>query len=214
MFTREKPLGYQNTTEAIAAALEKTKESYLDLVLIHAPWGGSEARKGSWKALVEAVDAGKIRSLGVSNFGVHHLEELEAYIKELETERGGKGKGGVISVGQWELHPWLMRSDIVKWCRDRNIVVEAYCPIVRGQKFDDPKVKALADKYGKTPAQILLRWSVQNDFVPLVKSVTPSRIEENAGVFDFELTEDEVKDLATDEYSPCAWDPSQTPLDG
>jgi diketogulonate reductase-like aldo/keto reductase len=153
-----------------------------------------------------------VRSLGVSNYGVQHLDELERHIKELEQERGGKGKGGVISVGQWEVHPWLARPDILKWCADRGIAVEAYCPIVRGQKFDDPKVQELATKYGKTPAQILLRWSLQKGLVPLVKSVTPKRIEENSAIFDFELDQADVDALTTDEYSPCAWDPTKEGL--
>lgn len=177
-------------------------------MLIHAPYGGPENRKGSWKALVECVEAGKVRSIGVSNYGIHHLEELEEYIKQLEEERGGKGKGGVISVGQWELHPWLTRPDIVKWCEDRSIIIEAYCPIVRGERFGEPKVKALAEKYGKSEAQILLRWSLQRGYVPLVKTNTPARVSENADFFDFELTEAEMEDLRTDEYKPCAWDPT------
>ncbi|TQV94403.1 hypothetical protein V2A60_002565 [Cordyceps javanica] len=201
------PMGYDSTHKLVDAALEQTQLGYLDLMLIHCPYGGPDARKGAWRALVECVDAGKVRSIGVSNYGVHHLEELEAYIKELEAERG-PGRGGVLSVGQWELHPWLMRKDITDWCRQRNVVVQAYCPIVRGQRFGDPKVKALADKYGKTEAQVLLRWSLQQDFVPLVKTVRPSRVLENADLYDFELTKEEVADLATDEYSPCAWDPS------
>lgn len=210
---RSLPLSYENTQKLVATALEDTKLDYLDLVLIHAPYGGPENRKGSWRALVELVEAGKVRSIGVSNYGVHHLDELEAYIKELEDERGGAGKGGVISVGQWEVHPWLTRPDIVKWCTDRNIAVEAYCPIVRGERFGEPKVKALADKYGKTEAQILLRWSLQRGLVPLVKSVTPSRILENTQLYDFELTAGEVEDLATTDYSPCAWDPTVEPLE-
>lgn len=204
---------YDVAREMINAALEQTKLDYLDLVLIHSPHSGSANRKGSWKALVEAVEAGKVRSIGVSNYGVHHLDELETHIKELEAERGGPGKGGVLSVGQWEIHPWLMRQDIVDWCDKRNIAVEAYAPIVRGQRFDDPTVKALADKYKKTPAQVLLRWSLQRGLVPLVKSVTPSRIAENADIYDFELTDAEVADLATDEYSVCAWDPTVEPLE-
>lgn len=207
------PLNYDTTVTMVNGALRETGLDYLDLVLIHAPYGGTENRCGSWRALVEFVDAGKIRSIGVSNYGVHHLNELEGYIKKLEAERGRKGKGGVISVGQWELHPWLMRRDIVSWCKERNIAVEAYCPIVRGERFGDAKVQALAAKYGKTPAQILLRWSLQQGWVPLVKSVTPSRIKENMEVFDFELTHDEVEGLNTDEYSPCAWDPTVEPLE-
>ncbi|KAK7427244.1 hypothetical protein QQZ08_006180 [Neonectria magnoliae] len=211
--TRSLPLGYENTLKLVDVALEETKLGYLDLVLIHAPYGGPENRKGAWRALVESVEAGKVRSIGVSNYGVHHLDELEQYIKQLEAERGGAGRGGVLSVGQWEVHPWLTRPDIVRWCRERNVAVEAYCPIVRGERWGEPKVAALAAKYGKTEAQILLRWSLQRGYVPLVKSVTPSRILENAQLYDFELTEAEVEDVATEDYSPCAWDPSVEPLE-
>merc|ERR1712054_223312 len=105
------------------------------------------------------------------------------------------------------------RPDIVKWCNERDIAVEAYCPTVRAERHDDPKVQELAKKHGKTPAQILLRWSVQRGYVPLVKSVTPSRIEENAGIFDFALTDEEVEYLRTDEYSVCSWDPTVKPLE-
>ncbi|KAI9747609.1 MAG: hypothetical protein M1815_004059 [Lichina confinis] len=152
-------------------------------------------------------EAGKIRSLGVSNYGVHHLNELEGYIKELEESRG-KGRGGVLSVGQWEIHPWLERPDITAWCASRGVVVEAYCPVIRGQRFEEPILQPLAKKYNKTPAQILLRWSLQKGCVPLPKSVTPSRIEENANIYDFELTTEEMKGLDTGEYSPCSWDPT------
>lgn len=109
---------------------------------------------------MEAQQAGQIRSIGVSNYGVHHLDELEAYIKQLEAEQA-PGKGGEISVGQWELHPWLARPDIQDWCRQRGVVMEAYCPLVRGERFDEPVLQQLAKKHEKTPAQILLRWSLQ-----------------------------------------------------
>lgn len=135
--------------------------------LIHAPYGGKEARTGTWRALVEAQQAGKIRSLGVSNYGVHHLEELEAYIQELD-KKHGEGKGGQISVGQWELHPWLPRPDIDEWCQQRGIVREAYCPIVRGQRFGEPNLQPLMKKYDKTAAQILIRWSLQKVIFTLV----------------------------------------------
>lgn len=154
-----------------------------------------------------------MRSIGVSNFGVHHLNELEQYIHELEAERGGKGKGGVISINQVELHPWLARKDIVHWCTQRGVALEAYAPIVRGARFEEPLVKKLADKYNKTPAQVLIRWSLDKGFIPLPKSVTPSRIIANADVYDFKLTPEEVQELETDEYSPCAWDPTVTKLE-
>ncbi|KAI9821077.1 MAG: hypothetical protein M1827_003811 [Pycnora praestabilis] len=202
-----KGMGYDGTKAAIQESLQKTGLEYIDLYLIHAPYGGKEGRDGAWKALAEAQQAGKIRSLGVSNYGVHHLDELEAYIKELEAQNG-KGKGGSIDVGQWELHPWLARPDIVEWCEKRKIVLEAYCPIVRGKRFDEPILQPLVKKYNKTPAQVLIRWSLQKGFVPLPKSVTHSRIEENSKVYDFELTAEEMKSLETGDYSPCAWDPT------
>jgi len=182
-------------------------------MLIHAPYGGPRGRKGAWRALVEAQEAGLVRSIGVSNYGVHHLDELEGFIKELEVERGGPGKGGKIDVGQWEVHPWLARPDIVSWCQERNIVVEAYSPLLRGQRTNDALLKPLVKKHGKSAAQILLRWSLQKGFVPLPKSVTKSRIEENAAVFDFVLDEEDMKSLETGEYSPCSWDPTVSTLE-
>jgi diketogulonate reductase-like aldo/keto reductase len=121
-------------------------------ILLHAPYGGREAREGSWRALIEAQKEGKVRSIGVSNYGVHHLDELEEYNKAL---------GGKIDVGQYELHPWLARPDIVDWLKKRNVVVQAYSPLVQAKKMDDPLLQALVKKHNKTPAQILIRWSLQ-----------------------------------------------------
>ena len=190
--------------EYVNQSLEKAGLEYIDLMLIHAPFGGSERRKRWWKGLVEGVHQGKIRSIGVSNFGVHHLEELEQYIAELERENG-EGKGGVISVAQYEVHPWCPRKEIAAWCAKRNIALQAYCPVVRGERWGDKTLVRLAEKYGKTQAQVLIRWSLQKGYVPLPKSVTPSRIKENADVYDFELTQEEVDELEADEDAPVAW---------
>jgi diketogulonate reductase-like aldo/keto reductase len=111
---------------------------------------------------VEAQKAGKTRSIGVSNFGVHHLEELQTYISS--------GGGGQIDVGQYELHPWLARPDIVGWLRKHGAVVQAYCPIVRNQRGDEPVLKELGEKYGKSPAQVLIRWSLQKVCLPKMGS--------------------------------------------
>lgn len=219
-----KDMRYETAKEHIENTLKITGLEYVDLYLLHSPYGGKESRIGAWKALVEGVEAGKIRSIGVSNYGVHHLEELETYIGETD-EQQGKGKGGVISINQIELHPWLARPDIVDWCKKRGVLCEAYCPIVRATKNDDPLLTPLAKKYNKTPSQILIRWSLQmvkmtcslecfyslifrQGFIPLPKSVTKSRIEENAQVYDFALTEEEMKSLDTGVYEPCAWDPT------
>ncbi|KAJ5925656.1 Aldo/keto reductase subgroup [Penicillium verhagenii] len=193
-------MGYKPTEQAIDKSLQEAATDYFDLVLLHAPYGGKEARLGSWRALVEAQKAGKTRSIGVSNYGIHHLEELEEYIQN--------GGGGEISVGQWELHPWLDHSDIAEWCQSRGIVVEAYSPLAHGERLQEPVLATIGKKYGKSPAQVMIRWSLQMGFVPLPKSKTPQRIRENAEVFDFELSEEDMALLDTGEYSPTDWDPT------
>jgi diketogulonate reductase-like aldo/keto reductase len=125
-FTTKVPPGqndYQKAKDHIDNTLKITKFDYVDLYLLHAPFGGKEGRLGAWKALVEGVEAGKIRSIGVSNYGVQHLDELDKYIEETDAKEG-KGKGGVLSVNQVELHPWLPRKDIVEWCEKRGVLLE------------------------------------------------------------------------------------------
>ncbi|KAK6386912.1 hypothetical protein LTS17_000176 [Exophiala oligosperma] len=204
-FTSKVPpraMGYEETKKAIESSFFQTGLDYIDLYLIHAPYGGKEARCGSWRALAEAQKQGRIRSIGVSNYGVHHLDELEDYIKT-------SGVGGTIDVGQWEIHPWLPRNDIVEWAKGRNVVVEAYCPIVRGERAEEPVLKSLSKKHGKTWAQVLLRWSLQKGYVPLPKSVTPTRIEQNADIYDFELDQEDMESLdMPNSYAPCSWDPT------
>lgn len=118
-----KAINYKDATACIDESLRITGLDYIDLYLLHAPYGGKEGRLGAWKALVEAVESGKVRSIGVSNYGVHHLEELAQWQKDVE-EKEGKGKGGLLSVNQVELHPWLARPDIVKWCEERGILLQ------------------------------------------------------------------------------------------
>ncbi|KAI0908634.1 2,5-diketo-D-gluconic acid reductase A [Ustulina deusta] len=202
--------GYEATKEQIDKSLKTAGVDYIDLMLLHAPYGGSAARKGAWKALVEAVEEGKLRSIGISNYGLHHLDELEQHIAELKAERGN---GGVISVGQYEIHPWCTRNDVIDWFAKRNIACEAYSPVVQGTRWGDKTLAKLAQKHGKTEAQILLRWSLQKGLVPLPKSVTPSRIKENAELYDFELSQEELAELETNEYSPVCWDPLKSGLD-
>ncbi|KAK5655773.1 hypothetical protein OQA88_5311 [Cercophora sp. LCS_1] len=209
-FTSKVPsskINYKDAKAQVDTTLKETGLSYIDLMLLHAPFGGSANRKGAWKALVEAVEEGKVRSIGVSNYGVHHLDELETHIKELEAERG-EGKGGVLSIGQWEIHPWCARNDIAEWCAKRGVAVQAYSPLVRGERWGEPVLRKLAEKYGKTQAQVLVRWSLQKGYIPLPKSATPARITENADVYGFELTHEEVDELETEEYEPVCWDPT------
>ncbi|KAI0128838.1 NADP-dependent oxidoreductase domain-containing protein [Xylariales sp. AK1849] len=209
---RAKGMSYESAKAQVDQTLKETGLDHIDLMLLHSPFGGPKARKGAWKALVEAVADGKVRSIGVSNYGVDHLNELKAYMKTLEDEEG-PGKGGVLSVGQWEIHPWLPRDDIVQWSRKEKVAIEAYCPLVRGTRWEEKSLQGLAEKHGKTAAQVLLRWSLQKGYIPLPKSVTTSRIRENAEIYDFELSEEDMAKLETNEYVPCTWDPTTSGID-
>ncbi|CAE6488111.1 unnamed protein product [Rhizoctonia solani] len=190
--------GYEKTLAGVDESLSKFGFEYIDLFLIHDPLSGSTKRMETYKALLECRDKGKIKSVGVSNYGVKHLEEIEQAGLEAPT------------VNQIELHPWCQQKDIVEYCKKHDIVVQAYCPIVRGEKWGHPVVGELSKKHGRSEAQILIRWSLQKGFVPLPKSTHEERIVENADVFGFELSAEDVGALdALDQGSNGAisWNP-------
>lgn len=174
-------------------------KAYVDLMLIHAPRPNAEARAAEWAAFTKANKEGWLRSIGVSNFGVAHLKALP---------------GPVPAVNQIELHPWCQQRDIVAYCKEKGIVVQAYCPLVRAQRADDPVLNRIAQKYGKTWAQILIRWSLQKGYSPQVKSVNEYRIKENAQVFDFEIADEDMQELDDCDMGAegaCSWNPVNTP---
>ena len=181
---------YDLVMSSFEESMEKLGLEYLDLFLIHWPnpaafrdhW--AEANAESWKAMEELYKAGKIRSIGVSNFRPHHLEEL---LKTAEI---------VPMVNQIRLCPGDTADETVEWCRKHDILLEAYSPLGVGRIFEVPEMQALAEKYQRTIAQICIRWSLQRGYLPLPKSVTPSRIVENLKVFDFELSEEDVQLIA------------------
>jgi len=160
------------------------KDGYVDLFLIHTPSGGSAARKEMWQALEKLLEEGKTKSIGVSNFGIGHIEEMKKYAKVWPPH-----------ANQIELHPFCQQREIDAYCQKNEIVVEAYSPLVRNQKANDPTLNSLGKKYGKTTAQILIRYCLQKNWVPLPKSDTPSRIVENADVYDFDLTKEDMGTL-------------------
>lgn len=179
--------GYKAASKQIDVSLARVKElGYIDLMLVHSPLTSKEERLGTWKALQEAVKAGKIKSIGVSNYGVHHLQELYDW----------EGFEIAPVVNQMELNPWLMRTELDKFCQSKNIYLQAYSPLTRGAKFSDPTLVKIAEKYGKSPAQVLIRWSLQMGFIVLPKSEKKSRIVDNILVFDFELLEGDMKELS------------------
>ncbi|KPG69300.1 MULTISPECIES: aldo/keto reductase [unclassified Enterococcus] len=180
---------YDLVMSSFAESLEKLQTDYVDLFLIHWPnpvafrenWQTANAE--SWRAFEELYEAGKIKAIGVSNFLPHHLEELK------------KTATVFPMVNQIFLAPGELQPEVVQYCQAHDILLEAYSPLGTGKIFDVPEMKELAAKYNKTIAQIALRWSLQHGFLPLPKSVTPSRIEENLAVFDFELSPEDLQTI-------------------
>ncbi|KIW20375.1 hypothetical protein PV08_00950 [Exophiala spinifera] len=157
---------------------------YVDLFLIHSPNAGSKARKEMWQALEKLYEEGKAKSIGVSNYGVGHIEEMKSYAKVWPPH-----------VNQIELHPWCQQRTAVEYCHKHGIVVEAYSPLVRNYKANDETLVGLARKYKKTTAQILIRYCLQKNWVPLPKSDNPDRIKQNADVYGFEIAAEDMSTL-------------------
>ena len=182
--------GYDRTMAAFDGTLSRLGMDYLDLFLIHWPnpaafrsnW--QETNAGSWKAMEELYAAGRIRAIGVSNFHPHHLDAL------MQTA------SVTPMVNQIRLCPGDTQDEVVAYSRKLGMVLEAYSPLGVGKIFEVPEMQSLAGKYGKTIAQICIRWSLQRGYLPLPKSVTPERIQENADVFDFELDQEDVQMIA------------------
>lgn len=198
---------YDDAMAAFEQTLKELKTDYLDLFLIHWPnpikyrdcW--QKANAETWKAFEELYRAGKIRAIGVSNFRPHHLEELAKTAEIMPM------------VNQIRLCPGCTQDEVVDYCRSKQMLLEAYSPLGVGKIFEIPEMQKLAEKYERSVAQICIRWSLQNGWLPLPKSVTPSRIAENTRVFDFTINDEDVKLIAG--LTGCAGlarDPDDTPF--
>lgn len=171
--------GYDSTLKAFEESLKRLDQEYLDLYLVHWPVAGKY--KETWKALEKIYAEGKVRAIGVSNFMQHHLEDLfeEASILPM--------------VNQMEFHPYLVQQDLLNFCNKNTIQYEAWSPMMQGKIFEIEAFKQLASKYNKTIAQIVLRWDLQKGVITIPKSSKKERIVANADIFDFQLTEEDVK---------------------
>lgn len=192
--------GYDSAIAACHEGLALMGLDYVDLYLIH--WPKSSKRLDSWRALETLYEEGACRSIGVSNYAVHHLEEL-------------LGRARIApAVNQIEMSPYAYgtRHDILDLCEVNAIVIEAYSPLTRGQKLRDPRLAAVASHYGKSTAQILIRWALEKGFVVLPKSSNPQRLRENADVFDFSISADDMATLdSLDEGLVTSTDPNTIP---
>jgi 2,5-diketo-D-gluconate reductase A len=173
--------GRESAHRALDRSLDRLGFDYVDLYLIHWPAPGRGLYVETWDALVELSAAGRARSIGVSNFEIQHLERVV------------DATGVTPAVNQVELHPRLQQPELRRFHAEHGIVTEAWSPIAQGRVLDDPVVTELAARYGRTPAQVVLRWHLQLGNVVIPKSVTPARIEENIRVFDFTLDEDAMR---------------------
>ncbi|GAA0327882.1 aldo/keto reductase [Bacillus carboniphilus] len=171
--------GYDSTLRAFEDSYNKLGLDYIDLYLIH--WPVVAKYKDTWKALERLYSEGVVKAIGVSNFQPHHLEDLMNTANEKPV------------VNQVECHPLLTQEEVKAYCRQHDIRVEAWSPIAKGTVMDNPVLVELAKKYGKSPAQVILRWHLQNDVIVIPKSVTPSRLKENADIFDFELSTEDLE---------------------
>lgn len=173
--------GYDSTLQAFETSLNKLGLDYLDLYLIH--WPGKDKYKETWKALEKLYKDGRVRAIGVSNFKIHHLEDLmsSAEIKPM--------------VNQVEYHPHLTQKELLAFCQREGIQLEAWSPLKQGQLLSDPTISKLAEKYQKSSAQIILRWDLQNKVVTIPKSIKEQRIIENANIFDFELSAEDMEEI-------------------
>lgn len=174
-------LGYEETLAAYETSLQKLGLEYLDLYLIHWPVEGKY--KEAWKALETLYKEEKVRAVGVSNFQIHHLEDL---MKDGEVKP---------VINQVEYHPRLTQKELHAFCQKHDIQLEAWSPLMQGELLDNDVLKEIAEKHGKSVAQIILRWDLQNGVVTIPKSTKEHRIVENSSLFDFELNAEDVSKI-------------------
>ncbi|UZJ51313.1 hypothetical protein CBS101457_000633 [Exobasidium rhododendri] len=176
--------GGSKTEKAYQNSLDRSGLDYWDLVLLHAPDGGKEFRLKTWETLSKYVESGQIRSLGVSNFGLHHIDEMMKSNPKVKPV-----------VNQIECHPFFAQKELRQKCEENGIVVQAYCPLARGQYYGEKTLVEVAKRNDRSEAQVMLRWLVQHGIIALPKSSNPVRQKENAETLDFELSAEDMQAL-------------------
>lgn len=173
---------FLDVEEALATSLKKLGIDYVDLYLIHWP---KSNRVAAYKAMETEQEKGRTRAIGVSNFTIQHLEELLANTTVIP------------AINQVEFNPFLNQQELLSYCNENGIVLEAYSPLSHAHKLDDERLTKLAAQYGKSPAQLMLRWAIQQGVVAIPKSGSTSRMQENFNIFDFEISDEDMEDIRT-----------------
>ena len=190
--------GKKHVHDSYKQSLQNLQSDYWDLLLLHFPV--TLLRKNAWVELEKIKAAGGVKSIGVSNYTIRHLEEMKSYANEMP------------AVNQVELHVFLQQPELIEYCQQHNIVVEAYSPLAHAKEMDEPVIREIAAKHGKTYAQVMLRWLLQKGLVVLPKSVTPSRINENFEIFDFDLDHKDLEQVShLDRDLRTCWSPVHVP---
>lgn len=177
--------GYENTLKAFDKSLAKLGLDYIDLYIIHWPMPAYDEYVETYQALEKLYHDGKVKAIGVSNFNIEHLERIfsECKVKPV--------------LNQIECHPYLQQDELKTFCKQHDIYIESWSPLGQGgEVLNDKVITEIAEKYGKTSAQVIIRWHLQEGSIVIPKSVTPSRIEENFDVLDFELSTDDMEKIA------------------
>ena len=175
--------GYDSTLKAFEASLKRLGLSYVDLYLIH--WPIQEKILETWKAMTNLLNNGKVNAIGVSNYSINELKETV------------QSSDIVPVINQVEFHPFLYQKELLRFCKSNSILLEAYSPLTRGKRLDDPNIVGIARAYGKTAAQILVRWNLQHYLIVIPKSRHDERILENSQVFDFHINQKDMEILDT-----------------
>ncbi len=188
--------GYDKAKKSFEKSMDRLQLGYVDLFLIH--WPIEALRTESWKALVDIYSEGGAKAIGVSNYTIRHLKELFA---NSETKP---------AVNQVEFNPFNFQANLLSFCKEEGIRLQGYTPLSRANKFKNKTIQEIAGKYSKSPAQVMLRWAVQHNVIPLPKSSHKDRIHENAGIFDFNIEAQDMEKLnSLNENYRLAMDPHE-----
>lgn len=171
--------GYDSTLKAFDTSMKILNIEYIDLYLVH--WPIKEKRKETWKALERLYNEKRVRAIGVANYLLPFLKELETYCTIVPV------------VNQIEFSPWLFLKDEMQYCKERNIQLQSYSPLTRAKKFNDKRLQQLCKKYNKTPAQIILRWNIEHGVSTIPKSSNKKRLQENFDIFDFTISKEDIE---------------------